>query len=62
MYRKDNEVFTTSLYKIDQIINEREKKLIKEINKEFIERLLFTIYIRYKGAFLKTALDELPPH
>ena len=33
IYRKDNEVFITSLYKINQIINEREEKLIKEINK-----------------------------
>ena len=62
IYRKDNKVFITSLYKINQIINEREEKLIKETDKEFIKRLLPTIYIRYKGAFLKAALDELPPH
>ena len=62
IYRKDNKVFTTSLYKINQIINKREEELTKEINKEFIKRLLLTIYIRHKGAFLKAALDELPPH
>ena len=62
IYRKDNEVFTTSLYKIDQIINKREKELTKEINKELIERLFSTIYARHKGVFLKIVLDELLPH
>ena len=62
MYRKDNEVFITSLYKINQIINKREEKLTKEINKEFIKCLLSTIYVRHKGVFLKVALNELPPH
>ena len=62
IYRKDNKVFIISLYKINQIINKREKKLIKEINKEFIKRLFPTIYARYKGIFLKVALDKLPPY
>ena len=39
IYRKDNKVFITSLYKINQIINKREEKLTKEINKELIKRL-----------------------
>ena len=62
IYRKDNKVFTTSLYKINWIINKREKELTKETNKELIKRLFFTIYIRHKGAFLKAALNKLPPH
>ena len=62
MYRKDNKVFITSLYKINQIINKREKKLTKETNKELIKCLLFTIYIRYKSIFLKVALDKLPSY
>ena len=62
IYRKDNEVFTTSLYKINQIINEREEELIKKTNEELIKCLLFTIYARHKGAFLKAVLDELPPY
>ena len=62
IYRKDNKVFTTSLYKINQIINKREEKLTKETKKEFIKCLFFTIYARHKGIFLKAALDELPPH
>ena len=60
IYRKDNKVFITSLYKINQIINKREEKLTKETNKELIKHLFFTIYIRYKGAFSKVALDKLP--
>ena len=62
IYRKDNKVFTTSLYKIDQIINKRKEELTKETNKELIKRLLFTIYIRHKGVFLKVVLNKLPPH
>ena len=30
IYRKDNKVFTTSLYKIDWTINKREQKLAKK--------------------------------
>ena len=60
IYRKNNKVFITSLYKINRIISEREKELAKETNEELVKRLLFTIYTRYKGIFLKAALDELP--
>ena len=62
IYRKDNKVFITNLYKIDRIINKREEKLTEEINKELIKYLFFTIYARHKGAFLKVALDKLPPY
>ena len=62
IYRKDNKVFITNLYKINRIINKREEKLTKETNKELIKCLLFTIYARYKSIFLKAALDKLPPH
>src|SRR5882757_11340207 len=60
IYRRDNEVFTTSLYKINRIINKREEKLAEETNKELVKRLLPTIYTGYKNAFLKAALDKLP--
>jgi len=59
IYRRDNKVFTTSLYKINRIINKREEKLAKETNKELVKRLLSTIYIGYKNIFLKAALDKL---
>jgi hypothetical protein len=62
IYRKDNEVFITSLYKINRIINKREEEIAKETNEELVKRLLPTIYVRYKGIFSKAALDELPPY
>ena len=62
IYRKDNEVFITSLYEINRIINEREEEIAKETDKELVKRLFPTIYVRYKGAFSKAALDELPPY
>jgi hypothetical protein len=62
IYRRDNKVFITSLYKINQIINKREEKLAKETNKELVKRLLPTIYAGYKDVFLKAALDKLPPY
>jgi len=62
IYRRDNKVFITSLYKINQIINEREEKPAKETNKELVKRLLPTIYTGYKDAFSKAALDKLPPY
>src|SRR6266436_4325123 len=62
IYRRDNKVFITSLYEINRIINEREEKLAEETNKELVKRLLPTIYAGYKNAFLKAALDELPPY
>ena len=51
-----------SLYKIDQIINKREEKPTKEIDKDLVKRLLPIIYIGYENTFLKIALDKLPPH
>jgi len=62
MYQKDNEVFITSLYKINRIINEREEKPIKKTNKELVKCLLPTVYTKYKDAFLRVALDKLPPY
>lgn len=62
MYRKDNEVFTTSLYEIDRIINDREERPAEETDEELVERLLPTIYTDYKDAFSKAASDKLPPH
>jgi len=62
IYRRDNKVFTTSLYKINRIIAKREEELAKETNKELVKRLLSTVYAGYKDAFLKVALDKLPPY
>jgi len=62
MYWKENEVFITSLYEIDRIINKREEKLIKETDEELVKRLLPTVYAKYKDAFLRAASDKLPPY
>jgi hypothetical protein len=62
IYRRDNEVFITSLYKIDRIITEREEELAKENNKELVKRLLPTVYTGYEDIFSKAASDKLPPH
>ena len=62
IYRRDNEVFITSLYKINQIITKREEEPAKETNKELVKRLLSTVYIGYEDAFLKAVLDKLPPY
>jgi len=62
IYRRDNKVFITSLYKINRIINKKEEKPAKETNEELVKRLLPTIYTGYKDIFLKAALDKLPPY
>jgi hypothetical protein len=62
MYRRDNKVFITSLYKINRIITKREEELVEETNKELVKRLFPTIYTGYKDVFLKAALDKLPPY
>jgi len=51
-----------SLYKINRIINNREERLAKETDEELVKHLLSIIYINYKDAFLKVALDKLPPY
>jgi hypothetical protein len=62
IYRRNNKVFITSLYKINRIITKREEELAEENNKELVKRLLPTVYMGYKDAFLKAALDKLPPY
>ena len=62
IYWKDNKVFTTSLYKIYQIIAKREEGLVEETNKKLVKRLLPIYLLYYRDAFLKAALDILPPY
>jgi hypothetical protein len=55
----DNELFSTSLYKIDRIIDERRYFII------FIEEELAYVPNTYKDfidIFLKIKSDKLPPH
>ena len=37
-----------------------EEGLAEEINNELVEHLLPTIYSKYKGVYLRAALDKLP--
>ena len=62
IYQKDNEVFITSLYEINWIINEKEEGLVEETNEELVKRLLPIYLLDYRDAFSKAALDMLPPH
>jgi hypothetical protein len=62
MYQKDNEVFTTSLYEIDRIIDEKEEGLAEESDEELVKRLLPTYLASHRDAFSKAASDTLPPH
>jgi len=62
IYQKDNKVFITSLYKINWIINKREEGLVEKTNKELVKHLLPTYLLNHRDAFLKAALDILPPH
>ena len=55
----DNELFNTSLYKIDRIIDERRYFII------FIEKELayvLNIYKKFIDIFSKIESDKLPPH
>ena len=62
IYQKDNEVFITSLYEINWIIDKKEEGPAKESDEELVERLLPTYLLSYRDAFLKAALDILPPY
>jgi hypothetical protein len=62
IYRRDNKVFTTSIYKINRILTKREEEPAKETNKELVKRLLPTVYAGYKDIFSKAASDKLPPY
>ena len=62
IYQRDNKVFITNLYKINQIINKKEEGLAKETNKELV-KYFFPIYLLgYRDAFLKAASDMLFPY
>ena len=62
LWYKDNTVFTTSLYKIDRILEEKQEIETGETNNELVARKLPKAYTSYKDAFSKAALDKLPLH
>jgi hypothetical protein len=53
--RKENEFFTTSLYEINRILDDRYLA-------ELIQEQLPYIYKDYKDVFSKTAANQLPEH
>jgi hypothetical protein len=58
---KENTVFTTSLYKIDRLI-EKKTSLLEETPEQLVERQLPVYYSDYKDVFSKAASDQLAPH
>jgi transposase InsO family protein len=62
MYRKDNEVFVTSLYEIDRIISEKETLEEDKVTAEEICQKLPAAYASYVDVFSKVASNQLPPH
>jgi hypothetical protein len=62
IYQRDNEVFITSLYEINWIINEKEEGPAEESDEELVKRLLPTYLLSHRDAFSKAASDTLPPY
>ena len=62
--RKENTLFTASLYKIDQILKEKQgpTKETTESEEELITKMLPKVYAEFKDVFSKAASEELPPH
>jgi transposase InsO family protein len=61
---KGNTVFTTSLYEIDRLIEEKTQAQLssKETPEQLVERKFPAAYAAYKDVCSKTASDQLPPH
>ena len=68
LHRKENTFFSTSLYKIDQIIEEKERYKELEEQQESKTKLQWLCYVLpsqykdYADIFSKEASDKLPPH
>jgi predicted aspartyl protease len=61
LYRPENEIFQTSLYEIDRILEDREQS-IKENGEEELLQKLASNYPNHTDVFSKAASDTLPPH
>ncbi len=65
LVQPDTVAFTTSLYEIDRIIEEKETLAQEEdelTDEELVERKLPHQYREFKDVFSKAASDMLPPH
>lgn len=61
MKRKENDFFTTSIYEIDRILQERLEQDDPE-NAKLVQDRLPSDYYAYRDVFSKTAADRLPEH
>ena len=61
LYRPENEVFQTSLYEIDRILEERGQPTSEDKEEELLQKLQMK-YPNYVDVFSKAASDILPPH
>ena len=61
MKRQENEFFTTSLYEIDRILEDRQPPDDPE-NAKLVQDRLPSVYHPYRDVFSKTAADQLPKH
>jgi hypothetical protein len=59
LVQPDTIAFTTSLYEIDRILEEKESELTDE---ELVEQKLPHRYRKFEDVFSKAASDILPPH
>ena len=66
MVQPDTVAFTTSLYEIDRIIEEKESELSGQeselTDEELVEQKLPRRHQKFKDVFSKAASDILPPH
>ena len=62
MKRATSEFFTTSVYEIDRVIEEKEQADEDPDTARLINEKLPREYHRYKDVFSKTDSDKLPPH
>ncbi|EUC39442.1 hypothetical protein COCMIDRAFT_61362, partial [Bipolaris oryzae ATCC 44560] len=61
MKRKENTFFTTSIYEIERILQEREEEDDPE-NAKLVQDRLPPEYRSYRDVFSKSAADRLPEH
>jgi hypothetical protein len=62
MKQQQNEFFTTSLYKIKRVLEEKKGVQDDPDNARLVQEQLPPRYYQYQDVFSKTAAEELPEH
>jgi hypothetical protein len=62
MKRKENEFFTTTLYKIDRVLEDKRFLEDDPNNLDLLRARLPPVYQAYQDVFSKAAADQLPKH